>query len=193
MRMRPWTSLIPILITLAGGVARADDLRCNGSLIDAGKSQSEVMKLCGSPGYTASSEQEEISTLKNGNQRITYKEIEAWLYDLEDGSFLRSVDFANGVVQRVEVLRVRGKIAPHASGACFGAGPAIAINDPAELVGYLCGEPKRRRVVKDELIATPAKGQTRHAVRTEVWAYGTPSGERRLTVTGGKVVGIVPN
>lgn len=166
---------------LVATAARAgDDLRCGGWIIKPGLTAERVLELCGEPAHTVAVSKEMKEIAKDGRETTRYESADLWLYDLDAGSFLRSVRLEQGKVRSVTTLGLRARVEHGSVAACA---TKLSAGDPVELIAYLCGEPSSREVTTDELVPFRKNpdSETKRRIRTETWTY--PRGDKPLKIT----------
>lgn len=77
--------------------ARADSTVCrDGTLVETGERVDAVLARCGNPSWRR------VSIVHNRRYPFVSGEIQEWIYDLGEGSFLRYLRFYNGTLDRIE-------------------------------------------------------------------------------------------
>lgn len=114
----PWAGFSLAILSMYP--AAAGELRCDTHLITEGASQYDVLRKCGEPVYKETlkipliqpdarrtvvydDQGRPIGTADSSGATVIYKEIQRWTYDPGSGSFLRLLDFDNGVLVRIEM------------------------------------------------------------------------------------------
>ena len=179
-----------LTITVAQS-ASADELRCNGSIVQHNMTMSQVESLCGSPVVKDSQDVVYREVTKNNHEKDTYETRESWLFDTEPGSDLRAVTFVMNRVESVQALNQRGLDANARAAKCEKSPTNIHTGINSLLVAYFCGPTPSKSVVSDEF--KPDNHQLKTDVtttrrqRTERWDYQTGGKELRITLRDGVV------
>ena len=107
--MRPWNPLaIAVVAALVHGPARAESLRCNGSIAGEGDSRLSVLYKCGPPllrdAYCAVPVyQQTLQPVPEpfASVFVPCQPVEEWLYERGPGNLTATVRFRAGVVQSI--------------------------------------------------------------------------------------------
>ena len=77
--------------------ARADSPLCrDGTLVETGERVDAVLARCGNPSWRR------VSVIHSRRYPPITTELQEWIYDLGEGSFLRYLRFTNGTLDRIE-------------------------------------------------------------------------------------------
>lgn len=97
---RIWT--IVILTALTGIMpVHADTLRCGSSLVSAGMTIAAVLEHCGEPDSRTTEER----PVRSGARIVGSYEAEIWTYDRGTGQFPAVLEFANGKLESITLVR----------------------------------------------------------------------------------------
>ena len=173
-----------LLFLARSAFAEDGQLRCNGSIVDPGMNMNQVTRLCGEPTATEIHDIMVRQVNKKAGERDTFENKEAWLYDLDPGSYVRVVMFKQGKVEYTKITELRGRGNEMADNKCEKAPGKVAPGVDAVLVKYLCGDPSSVSVISEEFQPVgdeknKNKTVTRR-IRTEQWQYRGKRGSLRV-------------
>lgn len=186
--------ILTISSALLSHVAFADELRCNGTMVKFGMGMEEVQSLCGEPAAINSSQEVLREVSKDQTEKDTFKNIESWLFDVEAGSNMRVVEFAEGRVRHIGSVNQRGSDPTARAENCAKLKEKISVGINAVLIKYFCGTPMQQVVLSDEFRPgsklSSANTSTSKRVRTEQWNYRLEGRELRVTISNGVIQGV---
>ena len=89
---------IALCLAPVGARAADDGLRCGQWVISAGAREPEVADKCGPPTFAATQQR-----CWDGDYGLTCVPVDLWTYDRGPYEFVRTLEFEQGVLQRVHV------------------------------------------------------------------------------------------
>lgn len=100
--------MLAALLIFAGAADANGNLRCKGRIINVGKTDAEVLALCGEPTSRISSAVPVRAGVKSGFTRfVGYSTSEQWVFDRGWGRFPAVLFFDHGRIQRIDFLPYR--------------------------------------------------------------------------------------
>lgn len=91
-------AVLIMMALLVSGKGDALAMSCGSSVVSTGDSKAEVLLKCGEPVWKENREEEVRERLGDGTKRKTIVTVEEWVYDLGTQSFLRILEFRDGIL-----------------------------------------------------------------------------------------------